>query len=105
MLTRKSSKIVLASPTLTIGAPHPIVDEPIIWAETYPIEWRKPRRDLAEPAVLRWFGGGSRRMLAARYGRVLRVTESRVSQLHAQAVSKLRTRLVQVLENEELDIV
>lgn len=37
-------------------------------------------------------------------GRVLRVTESRVSQLHAQAVAKLRTRLTQVLENEELDV-
>lgn len=37
-------------------------------------------------------------------GRVLRVTESRVSQLHAQAVAKLRSRLTQVLENEELDV-
>ncbi|PWU14604.1 MAG: FliA/WhiG family RNA polymerase sigma factor [Bdellovibrio sp.] len=37
-------------------------------------------------------------------GRVLRVTESRVSQLHAQAVARLRSRLTQVLENEELDV-
>ena len=37
-------------------------------------------------------------------GKILRVTESRVSQLHAQAVSRLRARLVQVLGNSELDM-
>lgn len=37
-------------------------------------------------------------------GKVLRVTESRVSQLHAQAVSKLRHRLTQVIEGTELDM-
>lgn len=37
-------------------------------------------------------------------GRVLRVTESRVSQLHAQAVTRLRSRLAQILESEELDV-
>ncbi len=37
-------------------------------------------------------------------GRVLRVTESRVSQLHAQAVSRLRAKLTQVLGTGELDI-
>lgn len=36
-------------------------------------------------------------------GKVLRVTESRVSQLHAQAVSKLRARLTQVFGDQELD--
>jgi RNA polymerase sigma factor for flagellar operon FliA len=37
-------------------------------------------------------------------GRVLRVTESRVSQLHAQAVSRLRNKLTQVLGSGELDV-
>ncbi len=35
-------------------------------------------------------------------GKVLRVTESRVSQLHAQAVTKLKLKLSQVCEEEEL---
>ena len=37
-------------------------------------------------------------------GKVLRVTESRVSQLHAQAVSRLRSKLVQTLGGEELEV-
>jgi RNA polymerase sigma factor for flagellar operon FliA len=37
-------------------------------------------------------------------GKVLRVTESRVSQLHAQAVSRLRNKLNQTLGNGELDV-
>ncbi len=37
-------------------------------------------------------------------GRVLRVTESRVSQLHAQAVARLRAKLAQALgEDQELE--
>lgn len=38
-------------------------------------------------------------------GRVLRVTESRVSQLHAQAISRLRARLSQYLAEQELEAV
>lgn len=38
-------------------------------------------------------------------GRILRVTESRVSQLHAQAVSRLRAKLTQFLEDQELEAV
>ncbi len=38
-------------------------------------------------------------------GQVLQVTESRVSQLHAQAVSRLRSKLAQTLEASELDLV
>lgn len=34
-------------------------------------------------------------------GKVLRVTESRVSQLHAQAISRLRAKLAQVFEDQE----
>lgn len=34
-------------------------------------------------------------------GKVLRVTESRVSQLHAQAISRLRAKLAQVFEEQE----
>jgi len=37
-------------------------------------------------------------------GKILRVTESRVSQLHAQAVTHLRARLAQVLGSTELDV-
>ncbi len=37
-------------------------------------------------------------------GKILRVTESRVSQLHAQAVSRLRARLQQILGGTELDV-
>jgi RNA polymerase sigma factor for flagellar operon FliA len=36
-------------------------------------------------------------------GTVLRVTESRVSQLHAQAVSRLRTKLTQYFQDQELE--
>lgn len=36
-------------------------------------------------------------------GKVLRVTESRVSQLHAQAVSRLRARLAQTFGEQELE--
>jgi RNA polymerase sigma factor for flagellar operon FliA len=38
-------------------------------------------------------------------GKVLRVTESRVSQLHAQAVSRLRAKLGQHFEEQELEAV
>lgn len=34
-------------------------------------------------------------------GKVLRVTESRVSQLHAQAISRLRSKLTQLFEDQE----
>jgi RNA polymerase sigma factor for flagellar operon FliA len=37
-------------------------------------------------------------------GKVLRVTESRVSQLHAQAVARLRNKLSQTFGNEELEV-
>lgn len=36
-------------------------------------------------------------------GKVLRVTESRVSQLHAQAVQRLRAKLTQVFEDQEAE--
>ena len=38
-------------------------------------------------------------------GRVLRVTESRVSQLHAQAISRLRAKLTQYFQEQELEAV
>ena len=37
-------------------------------------------------------------------GKVLRVTESRVSQLHAQAVSRLRNKLATTIGSGELDV-
>lgn len=45
------------------------MDEPLTWAEQYPIQWRDPRVDLAELAKLRWIEGLSRKDLAERYGR------------------------------------
>lgn len=51
------------------GARRPIVDELLTWAEIYPIEWRAPRFDLAELAVLRWINGGSVKELAAKLGK------------------------------------
>ncbi|MGE0634279.1 MAG: sigma-70 family RNA polymerase sigma factor, partial [Pseudobdellovibrionaceae bacterium] len=36
-------------------------------------------------------------------GKVLRVTESRVSQLHAQAVQRLRSKLSQILAGGDLE--
>lgn len=36
-------------------------------------------------------------------GQILRVTESRVSQLHAQAISRLRAKLSQFFEDQELE--
>ena len=38
-------------------------------------------------------------------GKILRVTESRVSQLHAQAISRLRARLSQHFEEQEAEAV
>lgn len=38
-------------------------------------------------------------------GKILRVTESRVSQLHAQAISRLRAKLSQHFEGQELEAV
>ena len=36
-------------------------------------------------------------------GKILRVTESRVSQLHAQAISRLRAKLTLFFEDQELE--
>lgn len=38
-------------------------------------------------------------------GKILRVTESRVSQLHAQAITRLRAKLTQYFEDQELEAV
>ncbi len=38
-------------------------------------------------------------------GRILRVTESRVSQLHAQAITRLRAKLTAHFEEQELEAV
>ena len=36
-------------------------------------------------------------------GKILRVTESRVSQLHAQAIQRLRAKLAQQFENQDIE--
>jgi hypothetical protein len=54
---------------LFCGARRAIVGEPLVWVETYPIQWRKPRIDLAELAKLRWIKDFSRKDLAARFGK------------------------------------
>ena len=51
------------------GARRARVKEPLCWAETYPLQWREPRVDLAELAKLRWIEGLSRKELAEKYGR------------------------------------
>ena len=38
-------------------------------------------------------------------GKILRVTESRVSQLHAQAISRLRAKLASYFDDHELEAV
>lgn len=45
------------------------MEEPLAWAEEYPIQWREPKVDLAELAKLRWIQGFSQKQLADRYGR------------------------------------
>lgn len=54
-----------------IGARHPRIGEPLVKVETYPIQWREPRVDLAELAKLRYLEGWSRERLAQHYGRTL----------------------------------
>lgn len=51
------------------GARGAKVEEPLAWAEEYPIQWREPRIDLAELAKLRWIEGFSRQELAEKYGK------------------------------------
>lgn len=51
------------------GARRSIVEEPLSWAEEYPIQWREPRVDLADLARLRWIEGFSTQELMKRYGR------------------------------------
>ena len=59
----------VGSTSVTFGARGAIVEEPLVWAETYPIQWREPRINLAELAKLRWIDGWSRRELAKHYGK------------------------------------
>ncbi len=51
------------------GARGPRVEEPLAWAEEYPIRWWEPRFNLAELAKLRWIEGWSRKDLANMYGK------------------------------------
>ncbi len=43
------------------------MDEPLVWVETHPIQWREPRINLAELAKLRWIEGWTRKELGLRY--------------------------------------
>lgn len=52
-----------------IGTRRAIVEEPLAWAETFSIQWRESRVDLAELAKLRWIERLSRKQLAGRYDR------------------------------------
>ena len=56
------------------GSRRSILDEPLCWAESYPVAWREPRVDLAELARLRWIKDLSRLEIAEKIGR----TESAV---------------------------
>ena len=59
----------LSSNTCRSGARYPRMGEPLVKVETYPIQWREPRLDLAELARLRWVDGFSKKELAERYGK------------------------------------
>jgi hypothetical protein len=73
--------------------------EPLVKVETYPIQWREPRLDLAALARLRWVEGYSRQQLAVKYGKTtvaiqnyfqeLRRLDFRVSGLSKQEREKI----------------
>ena len=81
------------------GARRPIVEEPLIWAETYPIEWREPRFDLAELAVSWWINKIPRKKLAERFGK----TECAI-QNHIQEIRRRRFDVPGLSENERKEI-
>ena len=58
------------------GARRPIVEEPLAWAEEYPIQWREPRLNLAELAKLRWIEGLSTQDLAKHFDKTLYAIEN-----------------------------
>ena len=55
--------------TLKNGAPRPKVIEPLTTVREYPVQWQKPRMDLAKLASLRWTEGMSIKDLAVLYGK------------------------------------
>ena len=58
------------------GAHGPIVEEPLAWAEEYPIRWRVLRLNLAELAKLRWIDRLSTEELAKHFGKTLYAIEN-----------------------------
>ena len=62
---------MISNGQLKVGAHRSILKEPLGWVQTYPIQWRDPRIDLAELAKLRWIDGWSRQELADHYQKSL----------------------------------
>ena len=56
---------------MIIGAPRPMLREPLSLDIRYPIQWHESRVNLAELAKLRYIHGWSRQELARHYGRTL----------------------------------
>jgi hypothetical protein len=79
-----------------LGARRPIVEEPLAWAEEYPIQWREPEFNLAELAKLRWIKGLSTKQLAEKYGR----TECAIENYY-QKLSRLEFRITGLTESEK----
>jgi hypothetical protein len=79
----------------TNGARHTRVEEPLSWAEEYPIQWREPLFDLAELAKRRWIEGLSRKELARVYGR----TECAI-QNHFQELKRRGLRVPGLTDDE-----
>ncbi len=88
------------------GARRTRVDEPLCWAETYPIQWREPRVDLAELAKLRWIEGLSRKELAGRFGRTEIAVQNYIQELRRRRfqvtglVAQDRERILRVERQE-----
>lgn len=77
------------------GARHPRIGEPLVKVETYPIQWREPRLDLAELARLRWVEGYSRKQLAEKYGKTIVAIQN-----HFQELRRRKFRIAGLSEKE-----
>ncbi len=89
------------------GARRAKVDEPLVKAEEYPIEWREPRFDLAELAVLRWVKKNSIDELAKTFGRTPVAIQNQLQELRRKnfrvsGLSEQDREKIQTLERERL---
>ena len=71
----------------------------MVKVETYPIQWRKPRLDLAELAKLRWIEGYSRKQLAEKYGKTTVAIQN-----YFQELRRLKFRVPGLSDMERIKI-